>query len=515
MGTSKLKLLGSPLFWAAICLLCPNAFATSVSTQEQDYCAVYNPQIPTNTELSAAALVRPEDVTQACTEIQLRSINSLPIRNLLRPLREEAAFLEMVRRRAREMAELSEQEANYIEYCFASRPNPQNHIFAWAQQDATIGDSIRRFCEQLRPKIQEQASQLPEYRRHLSLMLPPLVNAGVHSNALRLDSKINPNIAPYYYDFSLRRLVQATLPPLIPSEQTLAGADYDAAFLGIRAEVRQAQQERNPPLPPGDAPESNRRQIEERMNAWRSEQGRLARNMLAQNPLLGHFRSVTVTNDSIAAAAASVRERARDTIRRLDAMEREIPRRDHGAYDLLLIEGAVSDVLSENPSFCQAANLARSHYQSVTAIKEAQLFAGAFVLGTVCFLAIRNPGPCMMTTFTGAATYNYGWEVLPRHSFRLAAFESALSQDRSIVRLLNELDDSERQTFIAIILIVVPWEAGAALPYHLAYHRSLRFRAIVDRISSTVQLPANVVIERIMGMIRNARGAPPSVPPTP
>ena len=480
------------------------------ATDPPDYCALFTPSTPEG-DPPLAGGPRLDSIAQACTELQINSVNTLPIQSLLRPIREEASFLELVRRRAREMAELSKQEANYIEYCFASRPNPENHIFEWASRERSVADSIRQFCEQLRPKIQEQASQLPEYRRRLALMNGQTegVLLGIESDRLPSNQKVNPQITPYYYDFSLRQLVTRTLPPLsdqrgpnnAPSELDLAAAEYDATFRRNRQEIN-ASLEASFRETGIRFPDSYRYQIKERMAAWRQAQGRLARGMLAQNPLLAHFRSAAVTNDSIAEAAANVRRRADETIRRLDVMEREIPRREDGAYDLMLIEGAVSDVLSETPGLCQIANRAHSHYKRVTAIKELQLFAGAFVLGSACFFVIRHPGPCMMTTFTGAAAYNFGWEVLPRHSFRLAAFESALSQDRSIVRLLNELDDSERQTFIAGLLIIVPWEAGAALPYHVAYHHLPRFAAIVDRISARAQMPARQLLERIRSYSR-------------
>lgn len=417
------------------------------------------------------------------------------------PEAEEKEFFERVRERAVEIAELSRLEAHYIQFCFSEQEDPANLLYGWARADANVKQSIQLACEALRPKILAQAEHLDEYRLRLAL-----TEAQMREDWESLHhwppAKMNAKISPQFYDFSLKRAFTRTLTPLTGPERERAVRAYDDAF---REASRKYYPDWNPEertpfyMRPAGFDSRMKREIAE----WRAGQEQEALALLVKYPLLAHLHTEKNDSAAIAAAAANVRVRATEALERLEAMRKKIANRDERAFDLFLIDGAVDQVLRESPSLCGTAARLKKKQEAIAAWnhKKQLAFAGTFGLG--CFVLTKSPKICVGVGATLAAADSF-FRVFPRHTFRIAALESALAADRSIVRSIHDLSSAEREVFVAGLMVIMPYEIVAAYPLEWSYLWIRPFRLVVDKISGETKLAGEEILKRILRGMRNA-----------
>lgn len=402
---------------------------------------------------------------------------------------DDERFLEYLRRQAVEVVEFSRGEADLIAYCYGDSGTVYGD---WENAGRAAKDSLGKLCKDLRVKIDAQAKQLREFRLLLSLMKPRL-RSDMVSPRQSLGEKISPRPAALHSDIRPA--------PLTRGEIDEAAARYDDFLMKTAKEKfpdfdYAAALEKLPYL--AEYPPEFRSYLRYRVEEWRLQLAEKAKSLLEQNPFLSHFAGPGSDERAVVDAAHHLKEKTTVFLEEL----RDLRPKDRSAHVLMLFQlgGTVDAVLREHPDLCAGANEVYKKAERASTRKELLLAVAVPVVGSACTIVTKVPVWC----FAGAGTLAAGMHfmnVRKEMRFQAKALDSAVSRDVSLINALEQLDDKQRELFIAGILVVLPYEAGFGKVWEMA-ERNPVFHRVVLLLGDKVRVSGKSLLLQVLARMR-------------
>jgi hypothetical protein len=423
---------------------------------------------------------------RACGPLESGALESsnLPIAEI-----QEAAFMEKLRRKIVESVESSRAHALHVQACYSSdSKNLPSSISSFKSLDPDA-------CRAIKSQIDQEVEDLPRLRQLLALSSPRL-RSDVQDFSLSQSEKINISIKARHSNLQLKSLSK--------EEALSAIGVYDSWIRDTVSETPKLDELTGRPNIELIRMNPLQSRIKSRVERGRQEAARDAALILRDKPFLNHFDSDDSSDAAIVRAAQRLHQKTSEFASELQKIKQDPMRND--ALKLLTFDKAVKDVVRENPELCAAANRRQAALDAQSARDATWLLVGAPLVGTACTLAIRMPVMCFGTAGTGAAAYHWK-ETRAEYQMQISAFDTAISDDQSLVNAIETLNASERDVFIAGVLVFLPYEAVLGKAW-LRMERIPAFRQAVEKVSSRIGMNPSDLIESLSKRLRQRPSDP-------